>query len=231
LERVCTRFDAQSEARRCTAIAGRWQVISPLLFETIAFGLQLAERTDGAFDPTIGQAMAQQSYNTNYVTGIRESRSVAAHTTFRDVELDAKRRAIRVAQPLVLDLNSIAKGLAIDLAALALPFPNVCIEAGGDVHVRGHNAAGQHWRVGVADPAESGALSLADCAVCTSSGVERGRHHLDGRTGQPVGPELSSVTVVAPTAVVADALSTAALVCGLDAGRNLLQAEGVQGIK
>src|SRR5207248_7462274 len=104
------------------------------------------------------------------------------------------------------------------------------IEAGGDLFARGHNLAGEPWTVGIQHPRAEGLLAqtlqITDQAVCTSGDYERGRHVLDARTGEPV-VGLVSVTVVAPTALAADGLSTAAWILGPERGKVLLVEQGV----
>jgi thiamine biosynthesis lipoprotein len=70
---------------------------------------------------------------------------------------------------------------------------------------------------------------VTDLAVCTSADTERGAHVLDARTSQPVA-DLASVTVVAPTALAADGLSTAAMILGRERGLRLLQQHEVEGL-
>src|SRR5207244_5489912 len=142
---------------------------------------------------------------------------------------------------LVLDLNAVAKGLAIDLAVQELwPYPDFCVEAGGDLFVRGHNAAGANWHIGIQHPRAEGLLArtlhVSEVAVCTSGDYERRApgaaaegHILDARTRQPV-TDLASVTVVAPTAMAADGLSTAAMVLGSERGLEFLDEQGVSGL-
>jgi len=103
--------------------------------------------------------------------------------------------------------------------------------------VRGHNAAGEVWHVGIQHPRAEGLLArtldVTDTAVCTSGDYERRSsgpgaegHILDARTRRPV-TDLASVTVVAPTAMAADGLSTAAMVLGRDGGHRFLEHQGV----
>ena len=103
--------------------------------------------------------------------------------------------------------------------------------------MRGRNAAGELWRVGIQHPRVEGLLAhtleVTDAAVCTSGDYERrssvpgGESHiLDGRTRASV-KDLISVTVVAPTAMAADGLSTAAMVLGREQGRRFLEDQGV----
>jgi thiamine biosynthesis lipoprotein len=240
IERICTRFDTRSEVMQLITRIGEPVHVSTLLFEVVAFAHQLAEQTDGAFDPTVGASLEQLGFNVNYRTGEAINSNVDAEAaTFRDVRLDRPARTIRLARPLILDLNAVAKGLAIDLAARELrDYPDICVEAGGDLYVRGHNPAGEAWRVGIQHPRADGVLartlSLSDTAVCTSGDYERRStsgegHILDARTRQRVS-DLASVTVIASTAMAADGLSTAAMVLGREGGRRFLEDEGVRGV-
>jgi thiamine biosynthesis lipoprotein len=248
VERICTRFDRSSEVMRLLDSVGTPVQVSTLLFEVIAFAMDLAEQTQGAFDPTVGASMEQLGFNTNYKTGEQLHTPVDAAVTFRDVKLDRRARTVLLRRPLILDLNAVSKGLAIDLAARELSdYADLCVEAGGDLYVRGHNLAGQDWQIGIQHPRAEGllahTLAVTDAAVCTSGDYERrgasggvgvgvgvGESHiLDARTRRPVS-ELASVTVVAPTALAADGLSTAAMVLGRERGLRFLEAQGVGGL-
>jgi thiamine biosynthesis lipoprotein len=238
VERICTRFDRTSEVMRLLDRVGQPVQVSTLLFEVVAFALDLAEQTDGAFDPTVGASLEQLGFNTNYRTGEAIHTPVDADVTFRDVKLDRLARTVELRRPLILDLNAVAKGLAIDLAARELEvYADVCVEAGGDLFVRGHNPAGDAWRIGIQHPRIDGLLAhtlpVTDAAVCTSGDYERRAgatmsegHILDARTRRPV-TDLASVTVIAPTAMAADGLSTAAMVLGRERGMEFLRAQGV----
>ncbi len=242
VERICTRFDPTSEVMQLIGQVGHPVRVSTLLFEVAAFALDLANQTSGAFDPTIGATMEQLGFATNYRTGELVNSHVGADTSdFHDVRLDRRARTITLRRPLVLDLNAVAKGLAIDLAVRELrPYPDFCVEAGGDLFVRGQNAVGENWQVGIQHPRAEGLLArtlhLSEVAVCTSGDYERRApgaggeaHILDARTRQPV-TDLASVTVVAPTAMAADGLSTAAMVLGGERGLEFLQDQGVGGL-
>jgi thiamine biosynthesis lipoprotein len=235
VERICTRFDPTSEVMQLLEHVGEPVKVSTLLLEVAAFALELAEQTDGAFDPTIGATLEQRGYATNYRTGeVVHSHIEPGSGTFRDVQLDRAAGTLTLRRPLVLDLNAVAKGLAIDLAAHELgAFPDVCIEAGGDLFARGHNPSGEPWHVGIQHPRAEGLLArtlrTSNAAVCTSGDYERGQHVLDARTRQPV-RDLASVTVIAPTAMAADGLSTAAMVLGRQRGLAFLERQGVDGL-
>jgi thiamine biosynthesis lipoprotein len=242
VERICTRFDRTSEVMQLLDHVGRPVRVSTLLYEVIAFAMDLAEQTDGAFDPAVGASMEQLGFNTNYKTGETIHTDVdAGAVSFRDVKLDRRARTVLLRRPLVLDLNAVSKGLAIDLAARELQaYPDVSVEAGGDLFVRGHNAAGEPWHIGIQHPRAAGLLAetlrSTNAAVCTSGDYERRAgaqlsegHILDARTRRPVG-DLASVTVVAPTAMAADGLSTAAMILGRERGLRFLEEQGVGGL-
>jgi len=242
VERICTRFDPTSEVMQLLGHVGCPVRVSTLLFEVAAFAHDLAKQTNGAFDPTIGATMEQLGFATNYRTGEIVNSHVGAESgDFHDVRLDRRARTILLRRPVVLDLNALAKGLAIDLAVQELQsYPDFCIEAGGDLYVRGHNMTGENWHVGIQHPRAEGLLArtlhLSEVAVCTSGDYERRApgagaegHILDARTRQPV-LDLASVTVVAPTAMAADGLSTAAMILGRERGLEFLEDQGVGGL-
>ena len=133
----------------------------------------------------------------------------------------------------------IAKGLAVDAAARELePLKDFAIDAGGDLYLGGLNREHAPWSVGIRHPRLDreliDSLRVSDTAVCTSGDYERpgsgAEHHiLDPRSGtSPVG--VASVTVVAPNALLADALATAAFVLGPVQGLALLERHGVEGL-
>jgi thiamine biosynthesis lipoprotein len=235
VEQACSRFDSASELRALCRQPGEAVTVSPLLFEAVRFALAVADETDGAFDPTVGRRMNDRGYNRDYRHGTSMPPDFACDptATFRDVQLDAKRQTITLRRPLLLDLGAAAKGLAIDLAAAALRSRgNFLIDAGGDLYAAGHNARDQAWTLGIRHPRREALIetvTLSDASLCTSGDYERGSHLLDPRTGEPANA-LASVSVVAPSALVADVLATAAFVLGPQAGRALLERHGVEGL-
>jgi thiamine biosynthesis lipoprotein len=240
VESRCSRFDATSELCRLGATVGEPVAVSRLLFSALQFACGVAAETGGACDPTIGGTMAARGFDTHYATGERiMSASGSDGVSYSDIHLDADRRTITLSRPLTLDLGAIAKGLAVDLAATALaPLRHFAIDAGGDLYLSGHSGEGHPWRIGIRHPRHEGAiadqLELSDRAVCTSGDYERldatGEPHvLDPRTGQPA-RGLASVTVIADSALCADAFSTAAFVLGPVEGLAFLERVGVDGL-
>jgi thiamine biosynthesis lipoprotein len=242
VEACCSRFDPSSEVRRLSANVGIATAVSEMLFRAIEFACALAAETDGAFDPTVGGRMAALGFDRHYRTGERTGRAVepADPVSYRDVEVDLDQRTITVARPLQLDLGAVAKGLAIDLAARELaPLVHYAIDAGGDLYLAGRNGQQEPWTVGIRHPRAPGSLvgtiRTTDRAVCTSGDYERptadgASHHLIHPATGASATETASVTVMAPTAMLADGLGTAAFVLGPSSGLALLERAGVDGL-
>ena len=243
IESSCSRFDPTSELSQLSTRIGTSVRVSPLLFEAVRYALAVATETDGAFDPTIGALMTAHGFNRDYRTGQRVTTvpNAAGLVSFRDVMLDSAEHTITLSRPMLLDLGAVVKGLAIDLAARELQaLGNFAIDAGGDLYLGGHNQDGEPWSVAIRHPRIPGVsiarLQVTDRAVCTSGDYERKSaddgdvHHLmDPRTGGSATSAISA-TVVASSAMVADALGTAAFVLGPGAGLDLLQRCGVEGL-
>lgn len=241
VESACNRFDDSSELRQLCAQPGVAIAVSEILFEAVQFALAVADASDGAFDPAIGAKMESRGFDRDYRTGVqsRSNMSPANSVSYKDIEVDIRTQTITLHKPLLLDLGAVAKGLAIDMAAREfLSLHNFMINAGGDLYAGGHNTADERWRVGIRHPRMADAfaytLRASNCAVCTSGDYERvgadGTHHLmDARNGAAANT-LASVTVTAPSAMVADALATAAFALGPTEGLAFLSSHEVEGL-
>jgi thiamine biosynthesis lipoprotein len=243
IEERCSRFDERSELMQLTAQAGVPVPVSEILYEAVRFAVAVAEETGGAFDPTVGFQMESKGFNRECRTGkaVRTPLRSSGEVSYRDIRLDPERRAITLARPLILDLGAVAKGLAIDMAARVLqPCASYGIDAGGDLYLGGCRPDGDPWSVGIRHPRQPGALidavRVSNRAVCTSGDYERkvsgeggGHHILDPRTGASAS-DVASVTVVAPSAMLADAVATAAFVLGPADGLRLFDRLGVDGL-
>jgi thiamine biosynthesis lipoprotein len=115
-----------------------------------------------------------------------------------------------------LDPSGFVKGWAIDRTAELLEAAGArrfCINAGGDILVRGS----EPWRIGIRHPLRhdrlAGVVALSDGALATSGAYERGHHVVDPRSCRPPSGVLS-VTVIGPELGAADAYATAAFAMG-----------------
>jgi len=242
LEEQLSVFRETSELSRINRTAVREALeVEPGLFDLLQLALRLHGETGGAFDLTSAALWKAWGFarRAGTVPGQRRlaeaRRCVGSHL----VELDATHRTIRLLREGVqLNLGSIGKGYALDRCAEKLLQGGVgdFLIHGGHSSVLAHGTrslqkgtppddAARGWSVGVRHPLRPdrrlAEIRLCDRALATSgswaqSFVHQGRrygHIIDPRNGRPAEGVLSA-TVIAPTATLADALSTAFYVMG-----------------
>lgn len=175
--------------------------------------LGMARISGGAFDPTVGPAVGRYGFG-----------------PIRGDPGDWRRIACEEGSLMrqggvTLDLCGIAKGFAVDRLAelVGTEATDFIVEIGGEIRAQGD------WPVGIADPDKGGVHSrvrLDSNAVATSGdavnrydiGGRRYSHTIDPATGEPVAGNIASVSVIAESAMRADALATALLVMGEERG-------------
>ena len=212
----------------------------------IRFALETAEASGGAFDLTVGPLMRAWGFRGGGVAlpplGVL-SNALASVGWWR-VRLDpAGQGRVRIsARGAEIDLGGIAKGYAVDLAVDRLAEAgrtDFLVNLGGNIRVCGSPGPGRaDWNIAVRDPSGRRPPSplprrlRSGEAVATSGSYERfveinGKrfsHIIDPRTGIPVDNGLASVSVIAPSAMMADAYSTTLFVLGEKAGLAFLAA-------
>jgi thiamine biosynthesis lipoprotein len=248
LEGLFNRHDPGSEVARINDRAGQWVEVSPELLEVLATVEDMAPTTGGLFDVTVAPLLDLWGIGTDRpaVPDAVELARALERVGGGGLEIDREGRRVRLARPgMAIDLGGIGKGYAIDRAVQVLSRAGVTaglVEVGGDLYLLGRRPGGQPWRVGVEHPRRQdallGVLYLADHAVATSGDYQRFfevdgvryHHILDPRTGRP-GRTAMSVTVLAPTVMQADLLSTGVFLMEPAAGLALLERLGeVEGI-
>ncbi|MBT8042319.1 MAG: FAD:protein FMN transferase, partial [Pontiella sp.] len=202
--------------------------------------LELAQSTDGAFDPTLQPLLNLWGFGSEgeerRIPGDAEIAEARKHTGWAKLSI-ANGAGIQKKEPkLSLALGAIAKGYGVDAIATILKgsgFENWFVEIGGEIAVLGLNPDGVPWKIGIQQPTTNpmdqtlrGKLNLTNGAVATSGDYrnyieEDGRiysHLLDPRTGRAVRSQTASVTVVAPRCMDADGIATALFVMGVEEG-------------
>jgi len=243
VDAAANRFLAGSEVSRLARGTGTPAAVSPLLAELIGVALAAAAATGGAVDPTLGGPLLDlgcpdlaAAEPTGPTAGPdRPQPSVRRRTSWRDVRLDG--RMVTLPAGTLLDLGATAKAHAADRCAVAVADRFGCgalVSLGGDLRAAGPPPDGG-WQVLVQDgpdePASQVRLAGA-AAVATSSTLHRTwrqggrvRHHvLDPATCRPAAPVWRTASVAADTCVRANTWSTAALVRGHAAERDLRRA-------
>jgi thiamine biosynthesis lipoprotein len=223
-----------------------WTTVSPDTLFVIDEALWVGRLSGGAFDPTIGPLVDLWGFG----PGAAERRipqparvdAALERTGLGQVRTRASRPAIaKVRAGLEIDLSGIAKGFGVDRLAGRLEAHGIdryLVEIGGELRARGNSPRHRPWWIGIEKPlaglrAVQRIVGLDRGAIATSGNYRnyfdsdgwRYSHIIDPRSGEPVRHRLVSATVIAPTAMQADALSTALMVLGPDDGWALAERE------
>jgi thiamine biosynthesis lipoprotein len=214
-----------------------WFAVSSNFARVVQTALQIAQKSDGAFDVTVAPLVNLWGFGPEArpvtVPPDSEIRRRMAHLGYPKLHVRLEPPALRKENGKIsCDLSAIAKGFGVDVVADYLndqAFTDYMVEIGGEVRTRGRNATGQLWRIGVASPDSpdiNKILKLDNIAVATSgdyfnyfeeAGI-RYSHTIDPRTGRPISHRLASVTVIHRSCMYADGFATAINVLGPEAG-------------
>jgi thiamine biosynthesis lipoprotein len=212
------------------APAGKEIALNPELSSVLAAVVAWANATQRAFDPTVLPLVrAWDLRGAGRIPSHDELATALAATGPDRFRFDPVQATAARLNPFAgIDEGAWGKGYALDRAAdrfEAVGGKDALFDLGGQVLARGKDAGGKDWTVPIAHPRQRGrpvvVLALPNLSASTSGNSERGRevarrrvgHLLDPRTGEPA-RDFGSVTVLAPSALVADVLSTALFVLG-----------------
>ncbi len=233
------------------ATANTWHTLPPDLFTVLEHALALSEQTQGAYDPTIAPLVDLWGFGAHRAPRTvppPEAEIAAAQALVGATRLQLDAQNQRALQPgeLHIDVNSLAPGYAVDAIAALLHEAGIhvfLVELGGEMRGAGRKPDGSPWRVAVERPDTLGenfdtVVELSDAALGTSGDyrvgfMHEGRrysHTLDPRTGAPVNHTLAAVTVIAPSAMAADARAAALLVLGPDEGMAFAREHGLAAV-
>ena len=252
VEQATREFAAQYDHRTpASAIArlnrGGSAQLEPLLADTLRAALRLAAATGGAFDPTL--LPVTRLWDFDHGGSLPDAAALATaleRVDYRRLQVEAGGRA--TLQDAELDLGAIGKGAVVDHLADWLAergYERFLLEAGGDVLVSGLKPDAAPWRIWVRHPRQAdmplaiAAIGVAGgrVALATSGDYERFfeqdgvryHHILNPATGRPDSNAVS-VTVIAGSAIEADALATALFVMGSAGGELLASYPGIEGV-
>jgi len=230
LEQQLSVTQPGSEIFAVNQAGGQPTALSHDTAELVEFALAMSRRTDGAMDPTVYPLVRAWGFTTGQqqVPAREDIHRLLPLVGAEQVTLSEN--TLTLPSGAMLDLGSVAKGWAGDRLAEDLKqagITSAILRLGGNIQTIGTKPDGSDWVVGIRDPDSEnmlGRLSVRDCAVVTSGGYQRAFtengqtywHILDPASGYPARSGLSSVTVVAPSGALCDALSTALFVMGPD---------------
>ena len=250
LDALMSVWKEGSEIEQLNRAAGEKPVpISRDVLDVLSMARQTSEWTEGKFDVTFGVLSGLWKFDHDLDGNIPARADVLDRLPLIDYQkLDvdiAKSTAFLRQKGMRVHLGGIGKGYAVDRAAAILRgrgFNNFMIQSGGDLYVAG-TRGDRAWRAGIQDPrgpagSSFAAMDLTDSAFTTSGDYERffmkdgHRYHhiIDPDTGEPA-TGARSVTIVARTATLADALDTGIFILGPDKGMALIERlQGVEGV-
>jgi thiamine biosynthesis lipoprotein len=224
-------------------------VLSSSTRNVLQQALVLSRQSDGAFDVTVRPLLRvwQKAGESGRLPNPEELAAAQARVGADKLQFEGPRVRKR-APGMEITLDAIAKGYAIHQAVLEMQqfgLVGGLVDVGGDIECFGRPLEGDSWRVAVQHPAADTHLLVLNCqtddgtlAICTSGDYrrfvelngQRYSHIIDPRTGQPA-RAASSVTVIGPTAPIADGWATACSVLGpQDGPRCLAQQPGLEAL-
>jgi len=207
------------------------------LVELLRAAQDMAQQTSGAFDVTV-QPLWDLYAAAAKTGGVPDAAALAAATRTVDWRrLEVAPQAVRLGGPgMAVTLNGIAQGFAADRAMAVLQGHGIrhALASAGEIAARGGKPDGTPWTVGVQHPRQADAyvelvqlqgrcLSTSGDYATTFTADHRLHHVFDPQSGRSPG-HFASVSVVAPSATQADALSTAVFVLGPEKGLGLIRA-------
>lgn len=242
VDKMANMYDPESELSKLNRNAPIEPVtVSDDLFKLIRDSVKLSKDSDGAFDITIAPLVRLwQDYREDGSSPAGdEVKKALSLVGYDQIVLDESEKSVFFKKEgVAVDLSAIAKGFAVDRAIAELKkcgFRSAVVSAGGDLYCLGKKYFLKSWRIGITDPEDKKSIKkilyLKDEAAATSGGYEQhfsyqGKeftHIIDTKTGYPDEVRFSSVTVVAPSCMIADGVATAVLAGGEDIKRKLSQ--------
>jgi thiamine biosynthesis lipoprotein ApbE len=236
IDLAASRFRPDSELSYLNLAAGDWVVVSPLFARALRVARDAAQWSDGLVDPTVGAALIELGYDRTFTLVAADGPplrlTARAAPGWRQLEVDDAGLRARVPAGVRIDLGATAKALAADLCAAAVAEEVGCgalVSLGGDIAVAGDEPAGG-WPIDVTDRSDpelpvGGAgqvVAIHEGGLATSStrarrwrrGGSQLHHLIDPRNGLPAAGSWRTVSVAAPTCVLANTASTTAMILG-----------------
>ena len=245
-EKVFSRTVKGSDVWRINHGEGRPVQVCGDTAELLTIALEVCEKSGGALDITIAPASDLWDFKSEQPKIPDRDQLERAAKLVDYTKLKLEGDVVTMPAGMAIDLGAVAKGYIADKAAEYLKEQGVTraiLNLGGNVVALGSKPDGREWSIGIQDPEKENGKSgysvmVADKSVVTSGIYQRGfdkdgvryHHILDRATGWPVQNGLASVTIIADSSAMADAMSTACFVLGRDMGMSFAEEMGVQAV-
>ncbi|MBI6946763.1 MULTISPECIES: FAD:protein FMN transferase [Pseudomonas] len=233
VDRQMSTYRSDSDIERFNALpANSCQTLPAAVLELVRVGEQLSEQSEGAYDLTVEPLMNLWGFGPQGREEKVPDPAVLAETLqrvgYRHLRIDGDRLCKDAA--VEVDFNSIAAGYAVDTIAARLESMGIhdyLAEATGELKAKGKKLDGSSWRIALEEPRDDqqvaeriiqvdgyGVSTSGDYRNYFLQGGRRYSHTFDALSGAPVLHSLASVTVIHPSALMADGLSTLLLILG-----------------
>lgn len=241
IEELLSTFKDTSETNQVNAAAGINPVkVSDEFLALVKRAIKLGDLTDGAFDITYGSInKSLWNFDVNMISlpDPAIAKQAVSLINYQNVVVNDDQKTIFLRNKgMRLGFGGIGKGYAADKAKQILQQMGVksgIVNAAGDLVTWGTQINGSPWTIGIADPDQTSrpfsSLNISNMAIATSGNYEkfilidgvRYSHTIDPKTGLPV-TGIKSVSIICPSAELADALATPVTVMGIKVGLNLI---------
>jgi len=241
IEKLLTTFSDDSQTNLVNRNAGLQPVgVDREVFELVERSLKMSALTQGAFDITYGgidKSLWNFDLNMTALPDPEVARNSVRLINYNNVLLDEGNCSIFLKEPgMRIGFGGIGKGYAADKARGVLQelgVTNGIVNAAGDLVTWGNQPNGKPWTIAIADPDKSitpfSTLNISNMAIATSGNYEKyvligGKkysHTIDPKTGLPV-TGIKSVSIICPSAELADAMATPVMVMGVRVGLDLV---------
>ena len=250
IEAELKRFDQSLSPFNDSSVISRGnrneELVTDSFFQTcFNRSMEISRETEGAFDITV--APLANAWGFGFKKGTFPDSlmidSLLQFTGYEKVKLE-NGKVIKQDPRTMLSCSAVAKGYSVDVVAHLLDrkgIKNYMVDIGGEVVVKGKNATGDLWRIGINKPYDDSLavkqdiqtiLNLTDVGMATSGNYrnyyykdgKKYAHTIDPRTGYPVQHSILSSTVVAEDCMTADALATSFMVMGLEEAEKFCKA-------
>ncbi len=249
LEKLSNFFSSESEVSRINKNAGISGVrVSPDILDMLNKAIMVSEKTEGAFDVTIGPVITLYDFHKKIKPEESAVKKNLSLVNYRELIIDRnKSTAFLKKRGMLIDLGGIAKGYAADKAVEALKRNGInsgLVSVAGDIKAFGLKPDGKPWKIGIRNPRAKGkeddimaTIELKDMAISTSGDYERffildGKryhHMLSPKTGYPA-EGCQSVSVITKEGAFTDAFATGIFILGPEKGIKVLEKMGFDGI-
>ncbi len=241
IEKLLTTFSDDSQTNLVNRNAGIQPVkVDKEVYELVERSLKISGLTQGAFDISYG-GIDKSLWNFDLSMTALPDPEVARESVrlinYNNVILDEGDCTIFLKEEgMRIGFGGIGKGYAADKARAVLQNLGVTsgiVNAAGDLVTWGTQPNGKPWTIAIADPDKSitpfSTLNISNMAIATSGNYEKyvtigGRkysHTIDPKTGLPV-TGIKSVSIISPSAELADAMATPVMVMGVRVGLDLI---------